>query len=71
MRDHTQDRGHRPAPRLHWLGLAFMAALLTACDDVTPPRTVDIARVLDSQWKARNAGLPGGLTAVLITPTGE
>lgn len=48
-----------------------MAALLMACDDVTPPRTVDIARVLDSQWKARNAGLPGGLTAVLITPTGE
>lgn len=72
MRDHTQDRrGHRPTPRLHWLAFACMAALLMACDDVTPPRAVDIARVLDSQWKARNAGLPGGLTAVLITPTGE
>ena len=56
---------------LHWLGVASIAALLVGCDDVTPPRPVDIGRVLDSQWKARYAGSPGGLTAVMITPKGE
>lgn len=56
---------------LWWLGVIWIPALLAGCDDVSPPRAVDIGGVLDSQWKARYAGSPGGLTAVLITPKGE
>jgi D-alanyl-D-alanine carboxypeptidase len=55
---------------LHWLGLAWIAAVLSGCNGGSEP-TVDIGRVLDNQWKAQYAGMPGGLTAVLITPTGE
>lgn len=72
MRNDDQPRyGVRPRQLLHWLGVAWIAALLAGCDDVTPPRAVDIGSVLESQWKARYTGSPGGLTAVLITPTGE
>jgi D-alanyl-D-alanine carboxypeptidase len=47
-----------------------MAVLLAGCNgDSQSP--VDIGSVLDTQWKARYAGSPGGLTAVLITPAGE
>ena len=53
----------------HWFATACIAALLVGCNDNAP--MVDIGSVLDSQWKARYAGMPGGLTAVLITPTGE
>jgi D-alanyl-D-alanine carboxypeptidase len=56
-------------PLLHGLVLAWIVSLLAACNGDSQP-TVDIARVLDSQWKARYAGMPGGLTAVLITPSG-
>lgn len=55
---------------LRWLVFACMAALLPGCTGDSQP-AVDVGRVLDSQWKARYAGLPGGLTAVMITPAGE
>ena len=54
----------------NWLGLVWIAALLVGCNGDSQP-TVDIANVLESQWKAQYAGSPGGLTAVLITPAGE
>ena len=72
MRDnHPHRSGNRRTHWHQWLGVAWMVALLAGCDDVSPPRAVDIGSVLESQWKARYAGSPGGLTAVLITPNGE
>jgi D-alanyl-D-alanine carboxypeptidase len=52
------------------LAIVCIAALVAGCNGDSPP-TVDIRSVLESQWKARYAGMPGGLTAVLITPSGE
>lgn len=70
MRDNQQHRfGFRRTQLLQWLGLVWIAALAGCNGDSTP--TVDIGKVLDSQWNARYAGYPGGLTAVMITPTGE
>ncbi len=72
MRDNNQHRsGCRRMHPLHWLGLAWIAALMVGCNDGSQPPAVDIGSVLESQWKARYAGSPGGLTAILITPTGE
>jgi D-alanyl-D-alanine carboxypeptidase len=54
------------------LCLAWIAALLAGCSDSSPPSGVEIGSVLDSQWKARYPEAKnGGLTAILITPTGE
>jgi D-alanyl-D-alanine carboxypeptidase len=56
---------------MRWLIFAWMAALLVGCNNDSQPPALDIGSVLESQWKARYAGSPGGLTAVVITPTGE
>ena len=55
---------------LHGLALVWMAALLTGCDDVTPPRAVDIGTCSSASGR-RGMRAAGGLTAVLITPAGE
>lgn len=71
MYDNNQDRirGRRTQMR-HRLCLTWIVAFLVGCNGDSQP-TVDIASVLDSQWRAQYEGLPGGLTAVVITPTGE
>ena len=73
MRDHSQYRpGYRSPQLLRWLGFACMAAFMAGCGGGSQPLDVEIGRVLDSQWQARYAGVKyGGLTALLITPTGE
>ncbi len=73
MRDCRQPRpANRPTPMPRWLGLAWMAVLLSGCGGSSPAPEVEIGKVLESQWKARYATVKnGGLTAILITPTGE
>ena len=72
MRDSCQHRpGYRRTKLPYWFGLAWIAALLAGCDS-SPPSGVEIGSVLESQWEARYPGAAnGGLTAILITPTGE
>lgn len=72
VRDHSAHRARYR--RTRWLcgvGLACMAALLAGCIGSSQAPGVAIGSVLDSQWQARYAGAPGGLTAILITPEGE
>ncbi|MEO8754772.1 MAG: serine hydrolase domain-containing protein [Casimicrobiaceae bacterium] len=51
--------------------MVALVASVAGCGDDSQPPEVEIGNVLLSQWQARYAGAPGGLTAIMITPTRE
>ena len=51
--------------------LVAVVAGVAGCGEDSQPPEVEIGNLLLSQWQARYAGSPGGLTAIMITPTTE
>lgn len=51
--------------------LVLSAAVIAGCGGGGQPLVAAIGNVVSSQWQARYAGAPGGLTAMMITPTAE
>lgn len=51
--------------------LVALVAVVAGCGGSAPPPEAAIGNVLSSQWQSRYAGAPGGLTAMMITPTAE
>ena len=66
---------HRPritrAELCRGTAIVALAALLAGCGGGNQPPEVEVGNVLLGQWQARYAGAPGGLTAIMITPTHE
>jgi D-alanyl-D-alanine carboxypeptidase len=58
-------------PGMKFTACAALVAVVAGCGGSSPPPEVEVGNVLASQWQARYAGAPGGLTALLITPTAQ